>query len=109
MPSPRRFRRSKSKRSPIGRAVGSRPGSGAAWPLRACWRRPAPLWLLDEPTTALDNDSQARLEQAIAAHRAADGMVMIATHAPIALETAATLALGGYAPRVDELDSVFAE
>lgn len=70
---------------------------------------PAPLWLLDEPTTALDSDSQARLEQAIAAHRAADGMVMIATHAPIALETAATLALGGYAPRVDELDFVFAE
>ena len=34
---------------------------------------------------------------------------MIATHAPIALDTAATLALDGYAPRFDELDAVFAE
>jgi len=66
---------------------------------------PAPLWLLDEPTTALDADSQARLEQAIAAHRAAGGMVMVATHAHIALDTAATLALDGYAPRFDELDA----
>jgi heme exporter protein A len=70
---------------------------------------PAQLWLLDEPTTALDRGSQARLEQAIAAHRAANGMVMIATHAPIALDTAATLALDGYAPRLDELDAVFGE
>jgi heme exporter protein A len=70
---------------------------------------PAPLWLLDEPTTALDADSQARLEQAIAAHRAAGGMVIIATHAPIALDAAATLALDGYAHRFDELDAVIVE
>jgi heme exporter protein A len=70
---------------------------------------PAPLWLLDEPTTALDTDSQARLEQAITAHRAAGGMVMIATHAPIGLDAAASLALDGYAPRFDELNSDVAE
>ncbi len=70
---------------------------------------PAPLWLLDEPTTALDTDSQARLEQVIAAHRAANGMVMIATHAPIALDSAANLALDGYGPRFDDLNSAFAE
>ncbi len=70
---------------------------------------PAPLWLLDEPATALDTGSQARLEQAITAHRNAGGMVMIATHSPIALDTAATLTLDGYAPHSDELDPVFAE
>jgi heme exporter protein A len=65
---------------------------------------PAPLWLLDEPTSALDGDSQAELEQAIAAHRAIGGMVMLATHMPIALDAAATLALDNFAPRVGDLD-----
>jgi heme exporter protein A len=65
---------------------------------------PAPLWLLDEPTSALDGDSQAGLEQVIAAHRTAGGMVMVATHLPIALGEAATLALDGFAPRAGDLD-----
>jgi heme exporter protein A len=62
---------------------------------------PAPLWLLDEPTSALDDDSQARLGQMIAAHRAAGGRVLLATHAAIALEDAAGLALDGFAARFD--------
>jgi len=62
---------------------------------------PAPLWLLDEPTSALDDDSQARLGQMIAAHRAAGGRVLLATHAAIALDGAAILALDGFAPRFD--------
>jgi heme exporter protein A len=69
---------------------------------------PAPLWLLDEPTSALDADSQARLHQAIAAHRAAGGMVILATHAPIALDAAASLGLDAFAPRFDDLDPEFA-
>lgn len=40
----------------------------------------ATLWLLDEPTTALDAASVARLADAVAEHRAAGGMVMAATH-----------------------------
>lgn len=40
----------------------------------------APLWLLDEPTVGLDQTSTAALEWAIAAHRAAGGMVIAATH-----------------------------
>jgi heme exporter protein A len=40
----------------------------------------ATLWLLDEPTTALDSASVARLADAVAAHRAGGGMVMAATH-----------------------------
>ena len=53
---------------------------------------PAPLWLLDEPMTALDAPSQARLLEAIAAHRAAGGMVIIASHAPM-LEASVALVL----------------
>jgi heme exporter protein A len=46
---------------------------------------PAPLWLLDEPTVGLDNDGQATLEAAIADHRAACGIAVIASHTAIAL------------------------
>jgi heme exporter protein A len=69
---------------------------------------PAALWLLDEPTTALDDDSQARLEETIGAHRATGGMVMVATHAPITLDAGAVLALDGFAARFDDPNSVFA-
>ena len=69
---------------------------------------PAPLWLLDEPTNALDADGQARLEQAIAVHRAAGGMAILATHAPNALDAAASLALDAFAPRFADLDPEFA-
>ena len=42
---------------------------------------PAPsLWLLDEPNTGLDQDSQTRLETAIVAHLVAGGAVIAATH-----------------------------
>ena len=44
----------------------------------------APLWLLDEPLNGLDTASVARLDQAIANHRAAGGGVIIASHSPLA-------------------------
>lgn len=53
----------------------------------------ARLWLLDEPTSALDTASEERLVQAVAAHRAAGGLVMAATHQPLAFPGAQTLAL----------------
>ena len=59
---------------------------------------PAPVWLLDEPTAALDADGEARLTAAIAVHRAAGGRVVVATHQPLALPGAAALALEGFAP-----------
>jgi len=40
----------------------------------------APLWLLDEPTTALDADGQDLLRTQIARHRAGGGIVVAATH-----------------------------
>lgn len=55
---------------------------------------PRPIWLLDEPTTALDVRAQDALAQVMAEHRAGGGMVMAATHAPVGLEGAAELRLG---------------
>jgi heme exporter protein A len=52
-----------------------------------------PIWLLDEPLTALDAASQAVLLEIMAAHLAAGGIMIVATHAPLALG-AAELALG---------------
>jgi heme exporter protein A len=43
----------------------------------------APLWLLDEPLNALDQASAARLEALLAAHRAASGALVVATHQPL--------------------------
>lgn len=53
----------------------------------------AKLWLLDEPANALDSASEARLLAAIAAHRAAGGLVMAATHQPLDLPGSEHLAL----------------
>ncbi len=64
---------------------------------------PAPLWLLDEPNAALDGDGEARLEQAVAAHRGAGGLAIIATHAPISLPGAMSLRLDYFAVD-DDLD-----
>jgi len=58
---------------------------------------PAPVWLLDEPGAALDTDGEARLEMAISAHRAACGSVAVATHQPIPLPGATTLAIDAFA------------
>ena len=53
-----------------------------------------PLWILDEPATALDKASQARLADAMAEHRASGGLIVAATHAPLGLDDAHELRLG---------------
>ena len=58
---------------------------------------PARIWLLDEPTTALDKDAMATLEQIIADHRTAGGMVVVSTHTAIAGEDQAVLDLAPFA------------
>jgi heme exporter protein A len=55
--------------------------------------RPAPIWLLDEPTLGLDTASVARFGAMLAAHRARGGVVLAATHFPLPLPGAAELAL----------------
>ncbi len=53
----------------------------------------ARLWLLDEPANALDTASEARLVAAVEAHRQAGGLVLAATHQPLGLKDAGSLAL----------------
>ena len=60
---------------------------------RACAAR-APLWLLDEPANALDDDGLALLAAAIATHRASGGALLAASHVPLPVDDAAGLALG---------------
>lgn len=55
---------------------------------------PRPLWLLDEPTAALDADGQALLDRLVAGHRAAGGIVIAATHQPLPWPGAQALRLG---------------
>jgi len=59
---------------------------------------PAPVWLLDEPTVALDRASVAALEALLARHRQQGGRVILSTHADIALPGAEELQLGDFAP-----------
>jgi heme exporter protein A len=69
---------------------------------------PAPIWLLDEPTAALDSDGEARLTVLIAEHRAAGGRVAMAAHQPVALSGAAVIILDDFAVSADvELDSAW--
>ena len=54
-----------------------------------------PIWLLDEPGNGLDAASLARLEALIARHRGAGGIVLAATHLPLAMPDARTISLSG--------------
>ncbi len=54
----------------------------------------APIWLLDEPANGLDTAGVALLEGLIAAHRAAGGAVVLASHLALRLEGAMLLDLG---------------
>jgi heme exporter protein A len=54
---------------------------------------PRPVWLLDEPTAALDAAGQALLAELVAEHRAKGGMAIAATHMELGFDGAATLTL----------------
>jgi len=56
-----------------------------------------PLWLLDEPFAALDDEAIARVSALCAAHLAAGGMLVLTSHqdVPIAAPDARTLELRG--------------
>ncbi|WP_454916655.1 heme ABC exporter ATP-binding protein CcmA [Xanthobacter sediminis] len=70
-----------------------------------------PIWILDEPTTALDVKAQARFAAFGRAHLAAGGILVAATHAPLDLGETDALTLSGHvaAPLAAPLDAPFAE
>ncbi len=70
-------------------STGQRKRAGLARTLASGAR----LWLLDEPANGLDADSIARLERAIADHRAQGGAVLVASHLPLAMAGAQGIAL----------------
>jgi heme exporter protein A len=55
---------------------------------------PRPLWLLDEPTAALDSNAQAQLTEIMRAHLSGGGLVVVATHTPIGIEDSRILQIG---------------
>ncbi len=61
----------------------------------------ADLWLLDEPTVGLDEDSISRLQAGLADHRQEGGRVVVATHTAIDLPGADRLDLTAFAPPSD--------
>jgi heme exporter protein A len=64
--------------------------------LRVATRR---IWLLDEPTVALDDAAQSALAASLAAHVAAGGMALAASHVPLGIAAEKELRLGAAAQR----------
>lgn len=58
-----------------------------------------PIWLLDEPSVALDAEGVQLLEYIIAEHRKNGGIVIVATHLPIEIEDSMSLRLPQRFPR----------
>jgi heme exporter protein A len=56
-----------------------------------------PVWLLDEPTTALDSEAERTLGILIEAHLKNGGIVLAATHRPLPVAASATLRFGAAA------------
>jgi heme exporter protein A len=63
---------------------------------------PAPLWLLDEPTTALDDDGVARFARMVADHRAGGGLVVMSSHGDPGV-AGDVLALADFTPAAETL------
>ena len=59
---------------------------------------PRPLWLLDEPTAALDAAAEQRLGELIRDHVSGGGIVVAATHAELPIPAPRRLVLGGGVP-----------
>ena len=56
-----------------------------------------PIWLLDEPTTALDVDADRAFTALIEDHRAQGGIVLAATHRDLGLRNSRSLEMKGFA------------
>lgn len=68
--------------------------------LLVAWR---PVWILDEPTAALDVSAEEVFTGLIKKHLAAGGIVLAATHQPLGLEDARELRMTGFAGVMEEM------
>ncbi|MNR76415.1 Cytochrome c biogenesis ATP-binding export protein CcmA [compost metagenome] len=68
--------------------------------LLVAWR---PVWILDEPTAALDVSAEEVFTALIKEHLAAGGIVLAATHQPLGLEDAQELRMTGFAGVMEEM------
>ncbi|MCJ8239775.1 heme ABC exporter ATP-binding protein CcmA [Peteryoungia algae] len=55
-----------------------------------------PIWILDEPTAALDRRADTMFEDLVRRHRQAGGIVIAATHQPLGMEGAKSLEMLGF-------------
>lgn len=55
-----------------------------------------PVWILDEPTAALDRKADAMFEGLVRHHRQSGGIAIAATHQPLGLEGAQSLEMLGF-------------
>lgn len=55
---------------------------------------PAPIWILDEPLTALDDEGQQLFARTLARHLERGGLALVATHHDLALAPARVVRLG---------------
>ncbi|AMD60162.1 heme ABC exporter ATP-binding protein CcmA [Agrobacterium pusense] len=62
--------------------------------LLVAWR---PVWILDEPTAALDRAADDMFTDLVKGHLAKGGIVLAATHQPLGLEKAQELQMTGFA------------
>lgn len=66
---------------------------------------PRRVWLLDEPTVALDADAMLALLHAVRAHAATGGVAVIATHGPIGVPANVRVELSAEATQATEAAS----
>lgn len=62
-----------------------------------------PVWILDEPTAALDVTAEEVFTTLIKAHLAEGGIALAATHQPLGLENAKELKMVGFAGVMEEV------
>ncbi len=62
----------------------------------------APLWLLDEPLSGLDTDSQGLVSALVREHCASGGIALIASHQPLDVPGMTSFAIEDFAPAPEE-------
>jgi heme exporter protein A len=63
----------------------------------------APIWLLDEPASGLDEPSRGALHATLREHMKNGGLAVISNHGDIHLPNARILDLGDFAPSADAM------